>query len=127
MKLCVLALVILVLPLLAFLHFHSKSIDRALLLNMRSDLLGAQRELRQHGSFTNSGRSVYVCNFTNPVTIGGVTFSPELAAHRDGWTNFGYLAITKDGIFLWFDNKWGPMVVAGGGHPHLVPPRFRDF
>ena len=127
MKLTAAILVILVLGFLAFAYFHGKSIDRAWLVNARSELLSAQRQLHEHGSITNISRHIQVEISTNRFSIGGVEFVSELTAHVPGWTNFGFLAITKDGVFIWSDKKAGAMVVGGAGHPQTFPQRFRDF
>lgn len=59
-----------VLAFVFFLYLHSKSIDRAWLINARNELKSAQQQLREHGSITNVGRGMHVESFTNAVSAG---------------------------------------------------------
>jgi hypothetical protein len=111
----------------AFAYFHSRSIDRAWLVNSASALLGARKQLHQHGAITNFERDIRVFTFTNLVTVDGTEFVCELAADVPGLTNAGSLVMTTDGTVIWIDKKTGPSIVRGKERGIVMPKRFRDY
>lgn len=72
-----------------FSYFHSKSIDRAHLINAANALSVAQKNLRQNGAITNASAHARVYAFTNEVTLGGIGFTCELAVEVPSLTNAG--------------------------------------
>lgn len=127
MKAVAVILVLVVLAFLGFSYFHSKSIDRARLISSKSALLGARQQLHTFGAITNVDRHVYIESLRTQVTVDGINFESELAAHLPGYTNAGFLLITTNGVFVWMDKKSGPTIVGGTGYPNRTAPRFRDF
>src|SRR5262249_242662 len=108
-------------------YFHSKSIDRAWLINSKSALLYAQKQLHDHGAITDASRHIQIQSLRTQLAVDGVAYESELVAHVPGYTNAGYLLITTNGVFIWMDKTRGPTIVGGAGYPHVTPPRFRDF
>ena len=118
---------LLVLAFFGFSYFHSKSIDRARLLNSKSDLLYAQKQLRENGAITNASRHTQIESLRTQLSVDGVDFVSELVGHLPGYTNAGHLLLTTNGVFIWMDKASGPIIVGGAGYPHVTPRRFRDF
>jgi hypothetical protein len=111
----------------AFAYFHSKSIDRARLINTASALLAAHEQWHQHGSITNVSAYTRIYGFTNQVTVEGAEYFAELAADVPGLTNAGRLIATTDGTLIWMDRQSGPIIIRGQDRRIVMPRRFHDF
>lgn len=110
-----------------FSYFHSKSIDRAHLINTANALTVAQKNIHRHGAITNASAYTSVYAFTNEVTLGGQGFTCELAADVPGLKNVGTLVITSDGTLIWIDRRTGPSIVRSLNGKLTIPERLRDF
>ena len=127
MKTTLLMVSVLAVAFVGFSSFHSKSIDRALLVHSKSALLEAQRQLHEHGSVTNKSRNTTLEVRRERLTVSGINFGSELAAQVPGFADFGSLLLTTNGVFIWMDRKSAPMILGGGGYPSAMPHCFRDF
>lgn len=127
MKTALAILVVLLALFFAFAYFHSKSIDRAHLINSANVLLLAHEQLRQHGSITNASAYTRVYGFTNQVTVDGAEYFAELAAEVPGLPNAGHLVAATDGTLIWVDSQSGPVIMRGPDRRIVIPVRFHDF
>lgn len=128
MKIALAVIVVLLACFFAFAYFHSKSIDRARLVNSVNDLLTARLALQQHGSITDTGIAARVYAFTNQVIVSNTTYVAELATDVSGMLDMGRLIGTADGTAIWIDDRSGPVIVRShdGDYWH-TPSCFRDF
>ncbi len=127
MKTALVIIVLLVAVFLAFAYLHSKSIDRAHLINSANALLVAHEQLQKNGAITNASRYTRVYAFTNQMTVGGTGFVCELAADVPGFTNVGSLVAATDGTLIWIDSQSGPVIMRGPDRRIVIPGRFHDF
>lgn len=115
------AIGIVLLGLLLFYAYAAGRSERiARFINFKMDLKSSQLERQASGTFTNRSGLSTISAWTNQYLIGGTNYQCELVGENDGFTNWGTLAITTNGVFLWIDRKHGVIPLLGPGR--TLPP-----
>ena len=119
-----LALVVAAAVVCSLLPFHSRAMRRAWMWNARISLSNAYRDFVATGNVPSQTLNGNVHAYTNVVTIGGSNYSCAIASDESAFGGTGFLAITTNGVCVWFGRSLSPKIIGDDYVPPLFSPRF---
>jgi hypothetical protein len=94
----------------------------------RIALLNSLPSFLETGSASNEwvagSRERSIFPLTNTLHVAGRTYGCIMGYKTTRFENFGFLAVSTNGVVLWVDSKKGPTIVDRGYLTRFFPPSF---
>jgi hypothetical protein len=116
MKWAAIIIIVLVVGLFGLVYLDYHSIWQARIAYSRFELRRGLQDLQETGGLRNHTNlfSVEIPRpflFTNTVTVRGTNYRCALAYDDPTIHHLGFLAVTTNGVFIYFDKKRGPRLI----------------
>lgn len=114
-----------VLCVLAVSYLYGRSLRHAGIIEGRTFLTIAAKDLGEYGYITNIRSSSYrFWRSTNVAIVGGIQYHCFAEVGGGKFGDAGTLAVTTNQTFIWLDSSRPPKIIDAAYRPPLFPPRF---